>query len=745
MSRESHHPTHHHRAPQPDLDQLRALVEEQRQEIARLRHLLISKHNHSHSNTSHASNQTCSSSYSIPSLFPLSNLHIRDDPFTQTSLDIATTLALPALMRGFTTTTDVPHIHDICRTLVTDHTYGSWQTLFKAFYDIVVETRDSMPTHVTQMESTLGNEWHLEPWYLMYPHHFGVPPGNSNPTATFDDLSEMLPYIQQHLGFDNICLLPHYESPMGDGGYDVSAFEARAALGGEDAFDRFMKEAIGRGMRVATDAVFNHTSTEHPWFQRALAGEDKYLGYYLQTPGREKIAEYDRDGDIICRYRDNDGTITERVVVFPDIDRTHGLWVEINGKTYQFYRSFYPFQVDLNLQNPQVLIELMHILAKELKQGVMCKRMDAAVHWVKHPGTTGEGLVECHAVHALLKSFMRHINSRAMVMPEVVRDMRTTAKYAGELTSINGMDCPSQGDALFSFETQAALRECTYFQTTIPLWRAVFRQPSLPKGATWLNLLEHHDETFMGFFPRQVRVWMAEYIKTHNGVVYKNGMSAGGRIADCLNEDENRISLALFILFVIPGTPLVYAGTEYGATSNKEHAEYMMDKSHETFQRLGVYADRSSCFDPRELQRGPQYKDLPLFEMAMNYSGIWMVKEMIKMRKKYRCLRDGEARGLDTGDTGVLAMGRVIRGEEENSLILLANLSATEKKIHLKKSQALAMWGIEMQQGWEKKWIFVDVLQASKMSMNIQVQNMTFDLVAFSALAIHAQRKHCEA
>jgi maltose alpha-D-glucosyltransferase / alpha-amylase len=517
-----------------------------------------------------------------------------------------------------------------------------------------------------------------------------VRPKNPRPrtrsnSGTFDTLVEMLPYIAD-VGFRNLCLLPHYESPLGDGGYDISAYSARASLGGEPALKRFMDAATAQGFRVATDAVFNHTSTEHPWFQAALAGDDRYIAYYVQRNGREKIAEFDRDGDIVCRYRDPDGAVTERVCVFPDIDRTHGLWAEISGKTYQFYREFYPFQVDLNLQNPQVLAELFTILAKESNDGVLGKRMDAIAHWIKRPATTSEGLPECHALQALLKSFLRHICQHAIVIPEIVRNFETVADYAGVLTAVNGVPCPSEGDALMAFEMQAALRETTYFQTVAPFWQRIFRTPRLPPGAAWVNLLEHHDETYMGFFAPEVRHWIREYIKSRGGVVFKNGMSAGGRYSDCLDQDPARIATAIFVLYMSPGIPLVYAGLEIGRGHNIKHANDSMIQAHATFQKLGVHVSEKLCYDPRELQRGPIPRSAFIFASDSNYLPWATLSKLNDLRQRRPSLRSTDVHPIDSSDIGVLCMAR--QADPDVPLLCVANLTPFVKDV------AMPVWQV---------------------------------------------------
>lgn len=674
-----------------DSPYLQDIIEEQRAEISALRAQIASLTTTANCSTSRDKVQT---QRLVGTETDATETRAADLVCTVTE-DVALGLAFPALLRGLTTKDDVAYVKRLCET-VTEGRPDAWEMVMKSFYEEVMNARNRMSERVREYEG-LSERWFADPWYLLYVQWMGVGDGDCVETGgTFDGLRKMLPYIRNVLGFKNVCLLPHYESPLADGGYDVSGYRVREALGGEDAFERFMTDAHDLGLRVATDGVFNHTSTEHEWFQRALAGEERYLGYYIQRNGREKIGEWDREGDIVCRYRDPDGTITERVAVFPDIDRTHGLWAEINGRTYQFYRGFYPFQVDLNLRNADLLTEIFQILGHEICGGVLAKRFDAVAHWVKKPGTSGEGLPECHAVLALLKSFMRHVHCRAVVIPEVVRDIRNASTYAGRRILTNGEHCASEGEAILAFEMQAALRETTYFQTVAPLWRAIFAgQDVLPSHATWLNLLEHHDETYLGFFPGAVRRWMVEYIKSRGGTLFKNGMSAAGRLADCLDGDADRIATAIFVLYVIPGVPVIYAGTEIGARSDWIHARAWENRQRRVLKDLGVYVREDAVFDARELQRGPILRCDIQARIEEKYLPMRTVSRMNELREERDCLREGHARAVDSGDVGVLCVGR--RNEkDEGGLLCVANLTPMDKVACVPVRQAADAFGVRV-------------------------------------------------
>lgn len=592
--------------------------------------------------------------------------------------------AADALRRGLTTPADVERVRGLCSTVAGAAVSGR---LLTSFYSEVVQCADRVPASVRARDAALPEDWFAAPWYCMDASCAGAPASDAR--GTFDDAIRMLSFVHS-LGFRNVCLLPHYESPLGDAGYDVSAYEPRAALGGQKGWLRFMEAANALGMRVVTEAVFNHTSVRHRWFRRAIAGDQPgdagYLRYYVRRNGREKVAEEDRGGDIVCTYRDRNGTVSERVVVFPEVDRTHGLWVDVRGKTQQFYRTFHPFQVDLNLRNPDVLAELLGLLAREVAEGILGKRADAVAHWVKIPGSTSEGLPETHAVLALFKAFLRHVSPRAILIPEVVRGMLTTAKYTGPAVDVNGTPTCAEGDALLALEMQAALREATYLQTVAPFWARVFRTPRLPSGAVWMNVLEHHDETYLGFFPPEVRTWMAQYIQSRSGVVFKNGLSAAGRYAECLDNDAGRIATALFALYMTPGTPLVYSGTEAGVGNNRSHADEDAKRMHCLFQEFGVHISQKAAFDPRELLRGPV--PLARYEKARDekFLPLRTVRRLNELRAERASLRSQGVHPVDSGDVGVLCMAREADGDRP--VLCVANLTPDGKRA------AMPVWQI---------------------------------------------------
>ena len=92
---------------------------------------------------------------------------------------------------------------------------------------------------------------------------------NGDGIGDFAGLTQKLPYLQD-LGVTCLWLLPFYPSPLRDDGYDIADYTSiNPIYGSLDDFKRFLDEAHARNIRVLTELVINHTSDQHPWFQRA--------------------------------------------------------------------------------------------------------------------------------------------------------------------------------------------------------------------------------------------------------------------------------------------------------------------------------------------------------------------------------------------------------------------------------------------------------------------------------------------
>lgn len=610
-----------------------------------------------------------------------------------------------------TTATDLETIVQLCRQLTRRERDAD--AVLVTFFNFLAEAHQNIQEQKLADGHTLAEtiesmpaDWYQEPWYYIYVQYFGTDEAGK---GSFDQLIKMLDYLDA-LGIKNIYMLPHYETPGGDAGYDISAYEPAKTFGGKAAFQRFMDQALARGFRVATDLVFNHCSVEHDWFQQALAGSSHYYDYFLKCPsswGQLPIEDMlrDEEGDLYLYLPEKDAqgnsVISKRILIFPDVDQT--LWlsqkVEKLQKEVLFYREFYPFQVDMDIQQPQVVRELFKFLAEEMAMGIVGKRTDAIAHWVKAPGTTAKNLPPTYALQKLIKQFLKHINPKAIILPEVVTTSKELKEYAGEATYINGHRTTTGGDALLDFQMQGMLREMLYFQKTTPFWTQVFDLgPVGQNTSVALIPIEHHDETYMGFIQEieAMRAYLSgnyiylddqhQYQEAPRGIIYKNGMSAGARYADALNRDHRRIANAFFCLYLMPGTPVIYYGTEIGAPNQWPQMDERQKEQYQTLLHLlgsdrvgpGKAVTFEQCKDPRELQRGTIPARSFYEALDQNYPAAEIIQKLNILRKQHTALRSLHIAPVDTYDERLLAMLRFPEGPEGNGnfpFLALSNLS----------------------------------------------------------------------
>ena len=208
----------------------------------------------------------------------------------------------------------------------------------------------------------------------------------------FPGLNSKLDYIAD-LGVNTIWLLPFYPSPRLDDGYDISDYRGvHPDFGTLADAKRFIAAAHARGMRVITELVVNHTSDQHPWFQRARRSKpgSVYRDFYVWSNDDHKYA----------------GTR----VIFVDTLRSNWTWDDVAGAYY--WHRFYSHQPDLNFDNPRVLKEVLAVLRYWVELGVDGLRLDAVPYLVEREGTNNENLPETHEVLKRIRAELEAALSR---------------------------------------------------------------------------------------------------------------------------------------------------------------------------------------------------------------------------------------------------------------------------------------------------------------------------------------------
>lgn len=199
--------------------------------------------------------------------------------------------------------------------------------------------------------NTLPHWWQNGVIYQIYPKSFQDSTGSG--TGDLRGVIARLDYLQT-LGVDAIWLTPFYISPQIDNGYDVANYTAiDPAYGTLEDFDELVAQAHQRGIRLILDMVFNHTSTQHAWFQEAQDPTSPYRNFYIWRDGEPDVPPNN--------WRSKFGGSAWR-------------WHSQSGQYY--LHLFAPEQADLNWENPAVRDALKEVCAFWADRGVDGLRLD---------------------------------------------------------------------------------------------------------------------------------------------------------------------------------------------------------------------------------------------------------------------------------------------------------------------------------------------------------------------------------
>lgn len=188
--------------------------------------------------------------------------------------------------------------------------------------------------------------------YQIYPKSFYDSDGDG--LGDLRGVTEKLDYIKE-LGVDYIWMTPFFVSPQNDNGYDVEDyFNIDPRYGTMADFEKLAEEANKRGIKLMLDMVFNHTSSRHEWFRKALAGDEKYKNYYIFKKGKE-------DGSLPTNWESKFGGNT---------------WEYVPELGEYYLHLFDVSQPDLNWDNPEVRKEVQNIIKFWMKKGVKGFRFD---------------------------------------------------------------------------------------------------------------------------------------------------------------------------------------------------------------------------------------------------------------------------------------------------------------------------------------------------------------------------------
>ena len=469
----------------------------------------------------------------------------------------------------------------------------------------------------------------------------------------FKGLMQTLDYVEL-LGVNVIWLLPFYPSPLKDDGYDISDYRhINPSYGDMDDFKAFMDEAHRRGIRVLTELVINHTSDEHPWFQRARLAPKG-------SPERDFYV-----------WSDTDERYAGTRIIFIDTEKSNWAWDPEAGAYY--WHRFYSHQPDLNFDNEAVLEEIIEVLNYWLDLGVDGLRLDAVPYLCEREGTNNENLPETHAI---LKRLRREVDKYPdrMLLAEANQWPEDTRHYFGE-----GDEC----HMAFHFPLMPRMYMALAQEDRHPITDILRQTPSIPDACQWALFLRNHDELTLEMVTDDERDYLWRTYATDSRARLNLGIRR--RLAPLLENDRRKIELLNALLLSMPGTPVLYYGDELGMGDN-----YYLGDRDGVRTPMQWSADRNGGFsraDPQRLYLPPimdanyGYQAINVEAQQRDPSSLlnW-TRRMIQVRKGHAAFGRGSLEFLYPRNRKVLAY---VREYEDQRLLCVFNLARSAQAVEL--------------------------------------------------------------
>lgn len=545
---------------------------------------------------------------------------------------------------------------------------------------IIKETRLQRSETLKNEDLSRTDDWYKdEIIYMFYVDQFGV---DDNMAAnTFNKTIKMLPYLKD-LGVTTIYMLPFADSPMNDAGFDVkNPRDVRKDLGGMSEFVRFLREAKNHGLKIKSDLVLNHFSDQHEWFQDALNGRVDNLNYFLISEKEpDRIVYKDEKLGYVAEYKHDSGKISKRRLIFPEITNSHYRKVTINDKDYYLYHTFYPFQLDINWENPEVLYYNLRTIAFWANMGIDIFRMDAIPYLIKEEGTNGENHPKTHEIIKILSTFLQETAPRSVIQAEACQPPKKILPYFGSerniTVNIDGTDKnilrTNEIQIAYHFPYMPAIWAALVSSDSSYFWKTHKQTPQIPGSTEWAVFLRVHDELTLEMVNAKTRELLYEDL-AEKGAEFRKGFGISGRMANFLDNDPDRINMTFAILLSLKGIPVIYYGDEIGSQNNYSYAQRwakIREKRNKT--NNGEKTEMLSYFDSRDIHRGAIKRST--FYKAMNSSNSFnakiykKVKRLIQVRKTYPTLSRGDFIEVKSDKSEVLSYLR--KGKNDRILII---------------------------------------------------------------------------
>ncbi len=492
---------------------------------------------------------------------------------------------------------------------------------------------------------------------------------NADGIGDFPGLIEKLDYLQD-LGVTAIWLLPFYPSPLRDDGYDIADYRTVNPIYGDlDDFKRFLEEAHRRGLRVITELVVNHTSDQHPWFQRAR-----------RAPAGSPERDFYVWSETTERFKD-------ARIIFKDFESSNWTWDPI-AKAYYWHR-FYSHQPDLNFDNPLVQEAVLETLDYWMDMGVDGFRLDAIPYLYEREGTNCENLPESHV---FLKKLRRHVDEKypnRLLLAEANQWPEDAVAYFGDA---GGAEC----HMCFHFPVMPRLFMAIQMEDRHPIVDILQQTPAIPESAQWALFLRNHDELTLEMVTEDDRDYMYRVYAQDPQARINLGIRR--RLAPLMQNNRAKIELMNGLLMSLPGTPVLYYGDEIGMGDNI----YLGDRNgvRTPMQWSSARNAGFSTANPQRLPLPPVFDPEYHFE-AINvetqqnnvHSLLWWTKRLLDLRKRRPAFGRGNLEILPSNNPKTLAF---VRRWGDERVLVVANLSQFAQCTWIDLSEYRGLSPVEM-------------------------------------------------
>ena len=508
-------------------------------------------------------------------------------------------------------------------------------------------------------------------WYkdaILYQVHVkAFVDSNADGYGDFAGLTSRLDYVQS-LGVNTIWLLPFYPSPLKDDGYDIASYEEiHETYGLIEHFKLFLKEAHERGIRVVTELVINHTSDQHPWFQRARAAPKG-------SPEREWYV-----------WSDDPNKYKDARIIFTDTEKSNWAW---DGTAQQFYwHRFFSHQPDLNFENPKVVEAVINVMRFWLRMGVDGLRLDAIPYLIEREGTSCENIPETHLVLKQLRAAMDAEFPNRIFLAEANQWPADVRPYFGD-----GDEC----HMAFHFPLMPRMFMAVRREDRTPIVEIMARTPKIPDNCQWAIFLRNHDELTLEMVTDEERDYMyREYARDKR---MRINLGIRRRLAPLMDNGRRQMELMNALLMSMPGTPVLYYGDEIGMVDNiylgdRNGVRTPMQWSDDKNSGFSE-ADSAALYSPVIVDPPYGYHTINVDAQERTSTSLlrWM-RRLIGVRKAQKAFGRGTQEFLHPANKRVLVF---LRRYENEVVLCINNLSRYAQPVELDLREFSGLVPIEL-------------------------------------------------